>query len=91
MEKIIRQRIMFYGRVQGIGFRYRLKYAASARGLTGWVKNRYDGSVEAEVQGKREEISSLVAAMEDIRFIRIDKVVRTDIPVEEKEYHFHIK
>ena len=91
MKPVTRERIMFYGRVQGIGFRYRLKYAASARGLTGWVKNHYDGSVEAEVQGTREEISSLITAMEEIRFIRIDKAVRTEIPAEEKEYGFRIR
>ena len=91
MEPIVRERVMFYGRVQGVGFRYRLKYSASDRGLSGWVKNHYDGSVEAEVQGRKEDITSLIDAMEGIRFIRIDKIRRTEIPVVDGEYTFQIE
>ena len=45
-----RRQIRFYGRVQGVGFRYHAKHAAAALGLTGWVRNEYDGSVMMEVQ-----------------------------------------
>lgn len=38
-----RRQIRFYGRVQGVGFRYHAKHAAAALGLTGWVRNEYDG------------------------------------------------
>ena len=40
-HKIIRKEIHFEGRVQGVGFRYTAKYAASGCGVTGWVKNDY--------------------------------------------------
>lgn len=50
----IRRRYQFYGMVQGVGFRYRASYAAKAVGVTGWVTNCYDGSVEMEVQGSRK-------------------------------------
>ena len=41
----IRKHIIFYGRVQGVGFRYYAVQKANQLGLTGWVKNLYDGSV----------------------------------------------
>jgi acylphosphatase len=49
------------GRVQGVGFRYSLREEAIARGLSGWVRNRRDGSVEAVIQGERAAVDSLVA------------------------------
>ena len=48
----IRKHIIFYGRVQGVGFRYYAVQKANQLGLTGWVKNLYDGSVEMEVEGE---------------------------------------
>ena len=48
----IRQHLNVYGRVQGVGFRYRAKHMADALELTGTVKNLSDGSVELEVQGE---------------------------------------
>ncbi len=50
----IRKHIQFYGRVQGVGFRYHATYKARFLGLTGWVRNCYDGTVEMEVQGEPE-------------------------------------
>ena len=38
-SKKIRRRYHFYGRVQGVGFRYYAQYAADAAGVTGWVRN----------------------------------------------------
>ena len=54
-QEIIRRRIRFYGWVQGVGFRYRARYAADAAGATGWVRNEFDGSVTMEVQGDSAE------------------------------------
>ena len=47
----VRRRYEVSGRVQGVGFRYRTRYAAGQLGLTGWVRNEDDGSVTLEVQG----------------------------------------
>lgn len=37
----IRQSIQFYGRVQGVGFRYKLGYLADKYSVTGWARNEY--------------------------------------------------
>lgn len=49
------------GMVQGVGYRYALQDEASRLGLTGWVRNRRDGSVEAVVQGSQEAVDALAA------------------------------
>ncbi|MDX2086397.1 MAG: acylphosphatase [Kofleriaceae bacterium] len=56
-----RVRAIVSGRVQGVS--YRASTAAEARrlGLTGWVKNRPDGSVELEVEGPAELVAQLLA------------------------------
>ena len=50
MQKI-REAISFYGRVQGVGFRYKLGYLAQMYSVTGWARNEYDGFVSTELQG----------------------------------------
>lgn len=51
-----RYRIVFVGRVQGVGFRFKSKEIARRLGLTGYVFNDYDGTVVMEVQGKVDRI-----------------------------------
>ena len=52
IRDMVRKQIRFRGKVQGVGFRYHAKNAASSLGLTGWVRNESDGSVYMEVQGE---------------------------------------
>ena len=49
------------GRVQGVGFRDAMHDEALAHGVTGWVRNRRDGSVEAVVQGEPAAVDAVVA------------------------------
>ncbi len=42
--------VVIYGMVQGVGYRYFVAEKAEAAGLTGWVKNKKDGNVEALFQ-----------------------------------------
>lgn len=49
------------GRVQGVGYREALRSEAARLGLTGWVRNRADGSVEALAQGSSEALAQLLA------------------------------
>lgn len=49
------------GRVQGVGFRDALRHEAARLGVTGWVRNRGDGSVQAVVQGAPAAVEALLA------------------------------
>jgi len=51
------------GHVQGVGFRYFVQGKATSLGLTGWVRNRWDGSVEVLTEGKRPELESLLKTL----------------------------
>jgi acylphosphatase len=55
-----RRHVLVYGFVQGVGFRYAVERAASARSVSGWVRNRADGTVEAVFEGAREDVDALV-------------------------------
>ena len=57
----VARRLRIHGLVQGVFYRYSTREAALALGLSGWVSNRYDGSVEAFVQGSPERVEQLVA------------------------------
>ena len=48
------------GRVQGVGFRFHMERKARALGVTGWVRNRRDGTVEAIVQGTPEAVTAII-------------------------------
>lgn len=77
--KQVRRRYHFKGRVQGVGFRYKATYAARTLGLTGWVRNEYDGTVSMEVQGKEEYIDSLICKLFSDRVIEIEDMRVSDI------------
>ena len=49
------------GRVQGVGFRYHMCRVAIEFGVTGWVRNRRDGSVEAMVAGAPDAVEKIIA------------------------------
>ncbi|MCC8025197.1 MAG: acylphosphatase [Clostridium sp.] len=80
MEKV-RKHIRFGGRVQGVGFRYTACCLARSLGLTGWVKNLWDGDVEMEVQGSPEAVGKLIEGLNRGRFIRIESMDTEDIPI----------
>ena len=86
----VRKHIVFYGRVQGVGFRYTAKYMAQSLDLTGWVRNEYDGTVILEVQGREALIYKLMEGLNRNQFITIDWIDTEEIPVE-KEQSFYVK
>ena len=52
--------LLITGRVQGVGYRYHLSRVAHELGITGWVRNRRDGSVEAMVSGSPEAVEKII-------------------------------
>ena len=88
---MVRTHFRFTGRVQGVGFRYRAKYAANGMCITGWVKNEWDGSVEMEVQGTEEAIDRMLIMINSGDYIVIDNIESQDIPLLENESGFHVR
>lgn len=91
MQNITRKHIIFYGWVQGVGFRYRARHAAELYGCTGWVHNEYDGSVSMEIQGTEEAIDQVVLVIEAGRYIRIENMTVKTLPVEPEERGFRTR
>lgn len=85
---MVRKRIIFYGAVQGVGFRYRARHAAERFGCTGFAKNEWDGTVSMEIQGKEESIDQVILAVEKGTFIRIENMDVKTIDVVEDERRF---
>lgn len=72
---LVRAHIWVKGRVQGVGFRAHVEYAArQIGGLTGWVRNVGYDTVEAVAEGKREQVEGLIEAMKQgPRMSRVDE------------------
>ena len=85
----VRKRIIFRGRVQGVGFRYTAYMAAGKLGLSGWVANLEDGRVEMEVQGRERDIDLLTEKLRNGQWIEITGIEEEKIPLK-KEKHFRI-
>lgn len=49
--------------VQGVGYRYTMRMVAREAGVGGWVRNLSDGSVEAEIEGRPEQVDEVLAWM----------------------------
>ncbi len=60
MEKV-KAHVFIEGRVQGVFFRANTREEASLLGLTGWVKNCWDGRVEAVFEGEREKVERVIS------------------------------
>lgn len=58
-----RVHVIVSGAVQGVGYRYTARLVARDIGVAGWVRNRADGTVEAEVEGTPAQVDELLAWM----------------------------
>jgi acylphosphatase len=56
----VTKHLIVHGRVQGVGFREYLRREAERMGVTGWVRNRHDGTVEAMVHGWPEDVDKVL-------------------------------
>ena len=85
---IVRKRFVFKGSVQGVGFRWRARQAASLYDCTGWVRNEWDGTVTMEIQGKEESIRKVLEAINAGHYIWIEDLEEEDLDPETQEYGF---
>ncbi|MCG8604993.1 acylphosphatase [bacterium] len=70
------------GRVQGVGFRWFVQRAAQGLSVKGYVKNLFNGDVEAELEGKREAVEDLIKQIrKGPTFSRVDELIE-----QRKEY-----
>ncbi len=75
-----RSEVYYCGRVQGVGFRYTVRQIAAGLDVTGFVRNRPDGSVQLVVEGAAEEIHRLLDDVQTTmsRYIREVRENRSD-------------
>jgi acylphosphatase len=83
-------RVTIVGLVQGVGYRAWVEREANRRGLSGWVRNRRDRSVEAVFSGDADSVAAMIAAcksgprlaeVNEVRVENIDVVQRTGFNV----------
>ncbi len=80
----LRKNLIFSGTVQGVGFRLETHEIAKKIGLKGWVRNRGDGTVEAEVQGEKEKIDYLINHLKTLKRASVE-----DVLIEDREVLLH--
>lgn len=89
---MLRCHLIASGRVQRVGFRWFVREQASRCGLSGWVRNEYDGTVTIEVQGGEDSIEVFLSILRqgnswiDIWELRVESIL--PIP-EESGFHIH--
>jgi acylphosphatase len=80
---VIRRRVVVHGFVQGVFFRDSVRRHALTAGVTGWVRNNRDGTVEAVFEGEDAAVERLVGFCRDgPRGARVDRV---EVEIEEPE------
>jgi acylphosphatase len=60
---MISKRVLYSGRVQGVGFRYTARRLAQGYPVSGYVRNLVDGRVELVAQGAAEQVNALLEAV----------------------------
>ncbi|WP_353987786.1 acylphosphatase [Ruicaihuangia caeni] len=60
-----RVHVLVRGDVQGVGYRFTMQSVARDSDVTGWVRNRRDGTVEAEVQGDSQHVDRVLEWMSE--------------------------
>jgi acylphosphatase len=63
LQSMVAKRVVYEGRVQGVGFRFCVKELARGYEIVGGVKNLIDGRVQLEVQGEMSEVDAFLRAI----------------------------
>ena len=72
--------VLVDGHVQGVGYREFTRRAALGLGVSGWVRNRYDGEVEALIRGPPAAVEALIVEMrQGPRFATVNSVSVTEL------------
>ncbi|MCP3025928.1 acylphosphatase [Halobacillus sp. A5] len=87
-----RKHLVFHGQVQGVGFRATAQSLAKQYGLTGWVKNKEDGTVELEAEGSAQDLQSFTREIKEgpSPFIKIKAVEEDDYDEEKGHRKFKV-
>jgi acylphosphatase len=90
---MIAKRVIFEGRVQGVGFRYMVKDLARSFDVCGSVKNLADGNVELQVMGEAGEVDAFIHEITDESPVagNIKRHAFEKIPLLENRRGFHIE
>jgi acylphosphatase len=86
MRQAARLHVIISGRVQGVAYRYFAEKRAVPLGLTGWVRNLYDGRVEVVAEGERANLDIFLAELR--RGPRLAQVEDVDVGWEEPTGEF---
>ena len=92
-QALRRTRYRYVGQVQGVGFRWTSQRIARALGLTGWVRNEYDGSVTLVLQGTSDQIGAFATQLSQMlaHYARYTVEEREDLPVDSDERDFRVR
>ncbi len=91
METLKRIRVLVEGRVQGVYYRASTQQQAVSLGVTGWVRNLADGSVEFEAQGSNQQLLHLLDwAKQGPSNAQVTSVTESVIPLVNDEQQFNI-
>jgi acylphosphatase len=86
------RRFRIRGRVQGVGYRYFAQEVADREGISGWARNRPDGSVEVMAEGDQEALDRFEAALRrGPRLARVDEVIVESQPPSGRQTGFNIR
>jgi len=89
---MIRYHVIVDGKVQGVGFRYFTQVKARQHRLTGWVRNKLDGTVELEIQGAHDQIDSFLSSLENAHFpAKVSKLKSNEIKTITTEISFSVR
>lgn len=92
MNVLVQLQIIISGTVQGVGFRYFTQMKAVQYGITGWVKNRSDGTVEIVAVGEKEDLDHFIHILRQGNpFSKVSDIKITELADSEPFQSFKIK